>query len=209
MYDLIFKTVVVYFLILVLIRVMGKREIGQLSPFDFVVAIMIAEMAVFPIEEENINLVQGMTPIVLLVLLEIIISYISLKSNYLRGVITGRPQILIENGEINYKNLKKTRYNINDLLMQLRLKDVFNIDEVELALLEPSGELSVVRKDIPPYGFPVVIDGKISNNQVNNRVSKQWVEKELEKRGVNIDKIILATLDKNKEMKIYCKKDST
>ncbi len=205
MYGVIFKTIVIYFLILVLVRIMGKREIGQLSPFDFVIAIMIAEMAVMPIEKDEMNLLQGVTPIILLVILELIIAYISLKSNFLRGIITGRPQILIKNGEIVYNSLKKTRYNINDLLMQLRFKDVFNIDEVELALLEPSGELSVVKKNDSNYGFPVVIDGRVSNNQKITGVSKEWVEKEFEKRGINFNEIVLATVDKNKEIKIYFK----
>ncbi|MFP4660704.1 MAG: DUF421 domain-containing protein [Halanaerobiales bacterium] len=205
MYWVILKTIIIYFLILILIRIMGKREIGQLSPFDFVVAIMIAEMAVLPIEDEKINLLQGVVPIVVLVVLEIIIAYISLKSNPLRGIITGRPQILVENGQINYQNLKKTRYNINDLLMQLRVKDIFNIDEVELAILETSGELSVVETNATPYGFPVVLDGKLSNNKKITRVSNSWVEQELLKRSVNIKDIVLATVDKNKRMKVYFK----
>ncbi len=208
MYGIIFKTVVIYFLILVLVRIMGKREIGQLSPFDFVIAIMIAEMAVMPIEKDEINLIQGVTPIILLVILELIIAYVSLKSNFLRGIISGRPQILIKNGEIEYNSLKKTRYNINDLLMQLRFKDVFNIDEVELALLEPSGELSVVRKSDSQYGFPVVIDGKVSNNQSITGVSREWVEKEIEKRKIDFSEIALATVDKNKEIKMYFKTNS-
>lgn len=207
MYGIIFKTIVIYFLILVLVRLMGKREIGQLSPFDFVVAIMIAEMAVIPIESDSVNLIQGLIPIILLVVLEIIIAYISLKSNFFRGLISGRPVILIENGKINYENLKKTRYNINDLLMQLRFKGAFNIDEVQLALLEPSGELSVATETSSPYGFPVIIDGKISNNQKNTGVTSQWVKEQLDRKGVNINNVALVTVDKNKSLKMYFKEE--
>ncbi|MFP4015432.1 MAG: DUF421 domain-containing protein [Halanaerobiales bacterium] len=205
MFGVIVKTVIIYFIILILVRIMGKREIGQLSPFDFVVAIMIAEMAVIPIEDKNLDIFHGMVPIVILVILEIIIAYISLKSNLLRGIITGRPQVLIDNGTINYENLKKTRYNINDLLMQLRIKDIFNIDEVELAILETSGELSVVKKDTTLYGFPVVIDGKLTNNSQISRVSKEWVKKEVSKQGASIEDLALVTVDKRKKIKIYFK----
>ncbi|MFW5972103.1 MAG: DUF421 domain-containing protein [Bacillota bacterium] len=205
MYDILTKTIIIYFIILILVRIMGKREIGQLSPFDFVVAIMIAEMAVIPIENEKITLIKGMFPIILLVLLEILIAFISLKSNFLRGLITGRPQILVKNGHINYENLKKTRYNINDLLMQLRNKDIFNVKEVDLAILEPSGELSVLKVGTDPYGFPVVIDGKISNNEKITGVSRKWVENKLKEKGAVDKEIVLATVNQNKDIEIYYK----
>lgn len=205
MYIVIYKTIIIYFIILILVRVMGKREIGQLSPFDFVVAIMIAEMAVFPIEEREISIIEGIIPIILLVMLEIFIAYISLKSNFLRGIITGRPQILIENGKINYENLQRTRYNINDLLMQLRIKNIFNVDEVELAILEMSGELSVVENGSRPYGFPIVIDGKILHNENISKVDKEWIEKEIACREIDFKDILLATVDRDKTIKIYPK----
>lgn len=204
---IILRTIFIYFTILIFVRIMGKREIGQLEPFDFVVAIMIAELAVFSIEDKNTPLLVGLSPVIVLVLLEIVIAFISLKSNYIRGLISGRPMILIEKGEIKYKNLAKSRFNINDLLLQLRLNDVFSVDEAVLAILETSGELTVVKKGKGSYAFPIIMDGKISQNLKIAGVDKIWVENYFKEKNVDKKKIALATVDENKLVKIYYKEN--
>lgn len=201
----IIRTVIIYFLILFFIRLMGKREIGKLSPFDLVVAIMIAEIAVFSIEDDSISLIVGIIPVVILVILEIAMAIISLKSNYLRGLINGRPQILIKKGKIDYQNLKKTKYSINDLLLQLRKKDVFDIEQVELGILETSGDFSVIKKGTSSYGFPVIIDGQITSNEEISGVNRNWVENKLEDKEFKIKDVLLATVNENKELKFYFK----
>lgn len=198
------KTIIIYFLILLFIRIMGKREIGKLSPFDLVVAIMIAEIAVFSIED-SIPLLEGIIPVVVLVILEIIMASVSLKSNFLRGLINGRPEVLIKKGKIKYRKLKQTKYSVNDLLLQLRKKDIFNIDQVELGILETSGDFSVLKRGITSYGFPVIIDGEITTREKITGVSKNWVEEEIKKRDIKINDIILATVNENKNLKFYFK----
>lgn len=202
----IFKTTTLYFVILIIVRIMGKREIGKLSPFDLVVAIMIAELAVFPIEEKDLSLIDGLVPILVVAGLEILLAVTSLKSIFLRGVINGKPEILIENGDIIYENLKKTKYNMNDLLLQLRKKDVFDIEEVEIALLETSGDLTVLKKDDKNYSFPVIIDGKLSSNTRFAGVTENWVRKRLKNEDVEIKNVALAVVNNKKKIKLYFKK---
>src|SRR5690554_4674471 len=125
---------------------MGKREIGVLSAFDFVVAIMIAELVAMSMEQTDMPLHEGLVPIFTLVALEILLSYLSLKSHAIRTLVDGSPSIVIANGKIVEKELRKLRYNVSDLIGQLREKDVTNIADVQYAVLETSGELSVMLK---------------------------------------------------------------
>ncbi len=143
---LLYRTVVLYLAVLLAVRIMGKREVGELSAFDLVVAIMIAELAAMSMERINMPLHEGLVPIFTLVGLEILLSYLSLKSHTIRGLVDGAPSIVIANGKIVEKELRKLRYNVSDLIGQLREKDVANIADVEYAVLETSGELSVVLK---------------------------------------------------------------
>lgn len=201
----LYKTVMIYFIILLLIRIMGKREISRLSPFDLVVAIMIAELAVIPIEDKSLTLLEGLLPIIVLVILEISMSIISLKSNFLRGLINGRPEIVIKDGQVIYNVLKKARYNINDLLLQLREKDIFSIAEVKLALLETSGNLSVLRNEEQDFAIPVIIDGQYSDSLQLTDFNKEWLEQELARQGLERTEIILATVDQERNFEYYLK----
>ncbi|WP_164522217.1 DUF421 domain-containing protein [Halocella sp. SP3-1] len=203
MFSLIIKTTFIYFAMLVIIRIMGKREIGQLSPFDLVIAIMIAELAIFPIENEELGIIDGLVPIIVLAFLEILLSILSLKSIFIRRLVSGRPEILIKNGEILYEALKKTKYNVNDLLHQLRMKDIFDIDDVKVALLETSGDITVLKQSDDSFKLPVIIDGKISYNKELVNINKEWLQKKLQDIGVDKSQILLATIDENKELKIY------
>lgn len=183
---------------------MGKREISKLSPFDLVVAILIAELAVIPIDKEKINLIKGITPIVLLVFLEILISFVSLKSKSLRQFINGKPVVLVREGEIDFKALKKIRYTVSNLLLQLRKKNVFNLHEIKLAFLETTGELTVITNQIQDkINLPVIVDGKI--NEINLDiigVDEFFIKNMLKKRELEISQIILAMLSEEKKLKI-------
>ena len=193
------RTLAIYFLLLVVMRLMGKREIGNLSPIDLVVTIMIADAAIIAVEEQKPLLI-GMIPVLTLVLAEIILSYLSLKSIWLRNLINGRPTIIIEQGEINQRQMRLLRYNINDLLSQLREKDIHDISEVEYAILEPTGRLSIVPKaqfrpvtpndlslQVPNDGIVIVLisDGKIvSANLKRAGKNEAWLMEELRQRNI-------------------------
>lgn len=208
----IIRTLILYITTVVLLRIMGKRQIGQLQPYELVVIIMISELAAIPMQNTGIPILNGVIPIFILVAAEIILSYLSLKSERARGIICGRPSVLIENSKIMETELKRLRYNINDLLEQLRLKNIPDLTDVEFAILETSGELSVILKSpkrpiipqdlniTPDYeGLPVtlIIDGQvIQENLSKKNIDMVWLKNELIKSGIhNIKQVFFATLD--------------
>ncbi|WP_068505621.1 DUF421 domain-containing protein [Paenibacillus kribbensis] len=143
----IFRTLLMYFIVYLVMRLMGKREIGKLSVFDLVISIMIAEIAVFSLEDIKRPLYEGLIPLGVLLILQIGISYFSLKSRRLRLLFDGRPSVLYSNGQLNKDEMAKQRYNLDDLLLQLREQNFESLDEVECVILETTGKLTVVAKD--------------------------------------------------------------
>ena len=135
------RTIILYILVLAVMRFMGKREIGQLQPFELVISIMIADLASIPMSDVGVPIFNGIVPILSLLIMHLLISLANLKSINFRGVICGKPSILIYRGKIDEQKLKKERYTINELQERLRGKDVFNIGDVEYAILETSGEI--------------------------------------------------------------------
>ena len=130
------RSLIIYSIVLIVIRIMGKRQIAQLQPFELVTAIMIAELASIPMEDVGVPLVKGLVPIFALALSQVFLSYITLKSERARAIICGSPSIIIKNGVIRQKELEKQRINLNDLEM-LRSKNIANIEDVEFAILKP------------------------------------------------------------------------
>lgn len=143
----IFRTLLMYFIVYLVMRLMGKREIGKLSVFDLVISIMIAEIAVFSLEDIKRPLFEGLIPLGVLLILQIGISYFSLKSRRLRLLFDGRPSVLYSDGQLNKDEMVKQRYNLDDLLLQLREQNIGSLDEVEYVILETTGKLTVVGKD--------------------------------------------------------------
>jgi len=209
-WEYIFRTTFVYFLVLVVIRLMGKREIGQLSPFDFVVAIIIAELAAIPMEASDIPLWHSVLPLVILGALEVLVSYATLFSRKLRGFICGHPQVIIKNGFLLREEMRKSRYNLDDLMAQMRDKGIVELDDIEFAVLETSGKLSVILKSqhrpVTPAdlgistlyeGLPTVLvmDGTVMNNNLEEvNLDEAWLREKLEERGFSPQKVLLATL---------------
>jgi len=167
---------------------MGKREIGELSVLDLVVFIMIGEMAVIAIEQHKDPIMHTIVPMTVLLVIQVGMAYLSLKSRRLRHIVDGKASIIIHNGQINEKEMKKHRYNFDDLLTQLRQKDVHNIADVEFAVLETSGELSVFKKHQKQQNgsltIPLIIDGKIQHDGLKEtNKSERWLIEELKARG--------------------------
>jgi len=199
------RTVLLYVVVLIIFRVMGKREIGELSILDLVVFIMIAEMAVMAIENPKDPLLYSILPMVTLLIIQIGLVIWSLKSNRMRNFIDGKPSIIIENGKINEHEMKRQRYNFNDLLVQLRDKNIKNVADVEFAILESSGRLSVFEKDQQSgekgnLNLPFIIDGIIQEEHLlHEHKTTEWLRTELEKRGYsNLDKISYCSYDNGK-----------
>ncbi|WP_334109696.1 DUF421 domain-containing protein [Thermodesulfitimonas autotrophica] len=208
--EVVARTVLIYFVVLLMVRLMGKREIGQLSPFDFVVAIIIAEVAALPMEQPEIPLLRGLVPLFVLVVLEIAFSYAILHSRWLRQLMCGRPQVIISNGRILNQEMRRARYNLDDLLGQLREKGYPNPAEVAFAVLETSGRLSVVpwaevqpptRRDLglkaQATRLPriLVADGEVLvRNLAASGRDKAWLEAELHQQGLGVKEAFLVTL---------------
>jgi len=205
-------------------RVMGKRQIGQLQPFELVIALMVSELAAMPMQNTGIPLVHGIIPIITLLVLQVLISTLQLKSETARIIFCGKPSILIEKGKININELKNNRLNINDLLEELRLKEYFNIGDIEYAILETGGQISIIPKsDIQPATrkdlkilpiqdtLPValILDGKINNKnlEVINK-DKSWLNKQLKKNNIlAADEVFLASLDSKGNLSYQLKKE--
>lgn len=185
---IIFRTILLYGVILVIFRLMGKREIGELSILDLVVFIMIGEMAVVAIETHKDPIMHTIVPMAVLLIIQVAMAFFSLKSRRFRQMVDGKPTLIIKNGKIDEKMMKKQRYNFDDLLMQLRTKDINNIADVEFAILETSGELSVFKKDNKKkngsFTVPLIADGVIlQENLKETDRSEIWLRRELRKRG--------------------------
>ena len=190
------RTAIFYLVITTIYRFMGKREIGQLGMVDLIVSILIAELAAMAIENRNESLFLSLFPIILLVIIQIGVSYISLKNSKIRNLFDGNPSVIINRGRINFKEMVKQRYNIDDLLTQLREKQIRSIEEVDFAVLETSGKLSVFKKDSKLFGeypMPVVLDGEIDYDTLHQiSKKKEWLETNLKNESVNLEDVFYA-----------------
>lgn len=212
LWEFCLRVVTLYLTVMIALRVMGKREIGQLSVFDFVVSVMIAELSTMPMEDTSIPFYLAPLAIAILVALQIIVAVVQLKNHRFRHWVDGEPSVLIEHGQIQDKEMKKTRYTLSDLMMQLREKGVGNVADVEFAILETSGQLSVLRKaekrPLTPEDvgkrvapetipMPLIADGELISKtlQILKR-DGQWVAEQLRRRGyARIEDVFYATID--------------
>lgn len=202
---------------------MGKRQIGELQPFELVITILIAELASTPMENVSMPLINGIIPIITLLFLEALISALVLKSERARRIIDGTPSIIMQKGDLIYDELKKQRINVNDLLEHLRSQGYPNLHEIEYILIEPDGNLSVLPKaenmpltlkdmNIKPtyHGLSITLiaDGiRSKKNMEITQCDDSWLDKELEKQGIKEDKeVLLAYVDAQKKLYIQKRK---
>ncbi|WP_307342916.1 DUF421 domain-containing protein [Metabacillus malikii] len=198
--SIIGRTIILYFLIIIIFRIMGKREIAELSIFDLVVFLMTAEIAVTSIENHKDPLLHTIIPMLVLLSIQITLAYLSLKSTKLRHILDGKPTVIINRGKVDEHAMRSQRYNIDDLLTQLREKDISSIADVEFAILESSGKLSIIKKDenekeSPMLQMPLIVDGFIQEDHLK-LIDKNdnWLKEELEKLGYHdIKKISICT----------------
>ncbi len=217
--TILMRTAFTYFFILVLLRLMGKRELGKLSVFDVVISIMLAEMAVLAIEDVDQQAMKFYIPMALIAVLEIVMSFLSMKSKKFRDVVDGSADVIIENGQIREGALRRNRLNMDDLLVHLRQKNVNNIADVEFAVLEPTGQMSVfpkkelhpiTRKDLglsapEPVSavtfnglpIPLILDGKVREEALRKiGQNKLWLKREIRKYGIkDIREVSFCSID--------------
>lgn len=200
---IIARTLFFYFLVVSIYRLMGKREIAQLSVVDLIISFLVAELVALGIENYDKNIWQSLAPILMLTILQIILAFVALKSPKIRLLLDGKPTMIIENGKINFKEMLKQRYNLDDLLIQLRDKGIRNVEEVEYAILESNGTLSVfkynlfkIKSNIP---LPIILDGKINYDtlKILNK-SKDWVTNILLDKNLKLEEVFYAFNKGNK-----------
>ncbi len=213
-----FRAIVLYILVLIVMRLMGKREIGQLQPFELAISIMIADLAAVPMAETGVPITNGIMPILGLLVMHLTISIINIKSTKAREIICGKPSILIFRGKIDEKVLKKERFTINELEERLRDNNIFNIGDVEYAILETSGQVTVIpkpeKKSVTPedlniepkyegIAYDLVVDGKVMYQNLE-KIGKNyiWLKKQTEKFGIKPEEALIVTMDG--ESKFFC-----
>lgn len=198
----LFRSVFFYILITVLYRLMGKREIGELSIMDFIVSIFVAEMVAISIENYKASMLMSVIPVLSLTALQIGFSYLSVKNDKIRKVVDGSPSVIINRGKVNFKEMLKQRYNLDDLLTQLRNQSVKSIEEVDYAILETSGKLSIFKKSddiLRDYPLPLILDGVLDEETLLQiHKSKNWLDNELRRENVVIENIFYAFYKDNK-----------
>lgn len=213
MLSTVIRTLIMYFIIITAIRLMGKRQIGDLQPSDLVVTILISEIAAIPIQDTEIPIIYGILATATLVILEVLTSIIAMKSINFRRIIYGRSAVIIENGTIDQKMLKKLRITVPDLMEVLRNQEVFDINEIAFAILETNGQMSVLLKpqfqtasvsdvngQCQPTTMPclIVSDGKLLTKAMEKyNITKEKVNNEIKKQNLKLNDIFLMTVDQD------------
>lgn len=207
------RTLILYALLVVIMRVMGKRQIGELQPGELVITILISEIAAIPMQDNDIPMLNSVISVLLLAAFEIIISVVSMKNVKFRSLLQGNPVILIKNGTLDQKQMKRLRYTVDDLLEALRQKDVFDINEVQYAIVETDGTLSVLLKPenreltigdtklksaSQSFRHIIISDGKISDSEIKNcNLTKDKIKTILSEKGLTEKDVLLLSADIN------------
>lgn len=224
MTTVLIRTTIIYMLLIITMRLTGKRQIGDLQISELVITFMVSELATIPIQDLSVPLSYSVFPIVLLLCYEIIVSFLNLKVPFLKKLFAGNPNILICRGKLNQKELKKARIGINEFLGELRVKNIGDISQVDYAILEQDGQLSVfLKKDNQPVSVndfknfenshcnegichAIIVDGEI--NESNLKLCQKntlWLEKYLSKHNYNVKNIFLFTVNDNNDINIIMK----
>lgn len=223
MFITLIRTSVLYIFVIAIMRLMGKRQIGELQPTELVVTLLLSEIIAIPMQDNDISLVSAIVPVLVLVGFEILISVIGLKSVKIRSLMQGNSIIIIRDGKLDLKKIKELRFTIDDILEALRQKDIFDISKVQYAVVETNGTISVMlkpeyepvtRKDLslesPDSGMPcaVIIDGRIIKTDFNScNMTMEKLKKIIKKDKINVENTLLMTIDK-KGNKTIIGKDS-
>ena len=224
MFIVFIRTAILYTLVVIVMRIMGKRQIGELQPYELVITIIISELASIPISDTKIPLVHSICPIITLILLQVILSVIQMKFDKARTLLCGKPSLLVKNGSIDINEMKKQKLNLDDLLEELRLGGYYNLEDIEYAILETSGKLSVIPKtkltpvtkkdlnikvqqDILP--LTLISDGKVRYNNLES-INKDitWLKNELARKSIYSCKDVFIGIINSEGKTYFQKKDN-
>ena len=215
MLILIFRAFFLYIFVIIVMRMMGKREIGQLQPYELAITLIISELVTLPMENNGIPLVSGIIPVLVITFTQMLLSFVTTKSHFMQDLISGTYTIIIENGNLIEKNMIKQKYTIVELLEQLRLNGVAKISDVQYAILETSGQLSVILKEpkrpvtaeqmninTSYEGLPInlILDGKLVTSNIDGiKITEKEVKEFLKTNGLKLDEVFYLSVDAQKE----------
>lgn len=213
MLPILIRGIIIYIIVIASVRLMGKRQIGELQPEELVITILLSDIASMPLQNSNTPLIQSVAAIFLLIALEVITSCLSLKFRPFRTLLQGHSVMIVKNGEIIQKNMKQIRYSVDDVIEALRLKDVFDIEKVNFAYVETNGSLSVLLKDDEnePKELPclVISDGKIIEREFDIcGLTKEKLLSLLKAKKLSPSNILLMTYSKDGSTNIVVKKEA-
>lgn len=206
------RSIILYSFVVIVMRIMGKRQIGELQPFELVIAIMLSELAAVPMQDPGIPLINGIIPILTLMLLEILISFLTLKFQFLRKITCGTPSILIKQGKIDENEMRNQRFNLNDLIEELRMAGYIDFEDVEYAILETGGKLSIIPKagkspalkeDLniskaePKLPLSLILDGILNEKNLKAAgYTRQWIISKLKENNIkDVKDVFIAIID--------------
>ena len=212
-----FRTIILYVFIIAGIRLMGKRQVGELEPSELVLALLIADLAAVPMQDFGIPLLTGLIPILTLLCLTMALSVLTMKSVKFRAILCGRPSIIVENGKLRQGEMRKNRFTLDELMEELRMKGVTDLSTVKYAILETNGQLSVLpfaaqqpptaqdmNLHLPEPGLPVVLinDGRLIRRSLDRRgLNDAWLEKQLKAHKVDrVEDVFLLTVDETNQV---------
>ena len=205
------RTIILYLVLILVIRLMGKRQIGEMEPAEFVVTMLVANLAAIPMQDGGIPLLTGLIPILTVLGVELVLSFLMLRSGHLRRLFCGQPVLLIDEGKLLQRNLRLTRVTLEELLGKLREKDILDLSQVQYAILETDGEVSVFpyARFAPPCArdlgvqarenaMPIVVveDGRLlEENLVKSGKTREWVLETLAGQGASLQSTLILTVD--------------
>ena len=217
------RTLILYIVLVLTVRLMGKRQIGEMEPADFVVTMLIANLAAIPMQDSAIPLLSGLVPILVILGLELVLAVATMRSIRIRNIFCGKPVVLMENGRIIEKNLKKTRVNLDELTMHLREKDIFDLTTVKYAILETNGQVSALlyakaapaaAKDagirVKDTELPITLisGGRLlEKNLALSGKSRAWLDETLHRHGCTVRAVLLLTVDKGGRVYLVRRED--
>ena len=211
------RTVLLYGLLIVAVRAMGKRQLAEMEPAEFVVTMLAANLAAIPMQDAELPLLSGVLPIVVLLGLELLLSVLALKSVTIRRLLCGTPSLLIFEGTVDQKALRGSRVSMDELTEKLREKDVFDLSSVKHAILETDGELSVMlypqpagsSTEQPELPYTIISDGKLmEDNLRKSGFDRGWVEKTLRKNGCEVNRVFWLTVDRSGKTQLILRNEA-
>lgn len=198
MVSIFVRTLIIYILLMIAMKMMGKREIGELDVTELVGALLISEIAAIPIDDPDLPLLNAIIPIVFLISLEILISFIKTKCNYVKRKIEGEPSYIIYKGKIMQDTLLKNRITINEFLAEMRSQGVCDVSDIEYALIEQSGKISIIKRDSGIMTHTIILDGDFCGMKtIDSLAFQEAAQKELKSKKINATEVFLMTVDDN------------